>query len=196
MSDSRIIISLAASAADRRGTTDAAAAVRLRRLVASEFDFVGRVARNLGVHALDVDDVLQQVFASLAGRLADVSAGSERAFLVQAAVRWSANARRSRARRREVGLEALPETADPAPTPEELSDRRRGIEILDRLLATMELHLRTVFVLYEVEEMTMAEVARLLDLPPGTVASRLRRAREEFQSQLDRWRRNVRGEQR
>jgi RNA polymerase sigma-70 factor (ECF subfamily) len=44
--------------------------------------------------------------------------------------------------------------------------------------------------------MTMAEIARLLDLPSGTVASRLRRAREEFQRRLDRWRRSAQGGQR
>jgi RNA polymerase sigma-70 factor (ECF subfamily) len=44
----------------------------------------------------------------------------------------------------------------------------------------MDLDLRTVFILYEVEEMTMAEIATVLQIPPGTVASRLRRAREDF----------------
>ncbi|MGC4070580.1 MAG: sigma factor-like helix-turn-helix DNA-binding protein [Polyangiaceae bacterium] len=40
--------------------------------------------------------------------------------------------------------------------------------------------LRAVFALYELEEVTMAKIAQLLDIPPGTVASRLRRAREWF----------------
>ena len=40
--------------------------------------------------------------------------------------------------------------------------------------------LRTVFVLFEVEEMASADIAAALDLPLGTVASRLRRAREAF----------------
>jgi RNA polymerase sigma-70 factor (ECF subfamily) len=38
-----------------------------------------------------------------------------------------------------------------------------------------------VFVLYELEELTMIEIARTLELPAGTVASRLRRAREVFE---------------
>jgi RNA polymerase sigma-70 factor (ECF subfamily) len=41
--------------------------------------------------------------------------------------------------------------------------------------------LRAVFVLFELEEMTMMEIATISDLPPGTVASRLRRARQAFQ---------------
>jgi RNA polymerase sigma-70 factor (ECF subfamily) len=40
--------------------------------------------------------------------------------------------------------------------------------------------LRAVFVLFELEEMPTAEIAEALELPTGTVASRLRRAREEF----------------
>jgi RNA polymerase sigma-70 factor (ECF subfamily) len=45
----------------------------------------------------------------------------------------------------------------------------------------LSLELRAVFVLYELEDFTMAEIARTLELPPGTVASRLRRARETFE---------------
>jgi len=46
--------------------------------------------------------------------------------------------------------------------------------------------LRAVFVAYELEEATMAEVSEALGIPPGTVASRLRRSRELFQTQLRR----------
>src|SRR4051812_19097982 len=121
---------------------------RVRALLDRHFDFIGRVVRNLGVAEAEVDDVLQQVFCTAARRLPDIVAGSERAFLVQTAVNWAANARRARARSPEVGLAELPDVADEAPPPEDLSDRRRAAVVLDRLLATMELDLRTVFVLF------------------------------------------------
>ena len=44
----------------------------------------------------------------------------------------------------------------------------------------MPLDLRTVFVLAELEEMEVRELAGVLEIPVGTAASRLRRAREEF----------------
>ena len=58
----------------------------------------------------------------------------------------------------------------------------RGTRVLlDTLLEAMPIDLRTVFVLYEIEELTMIEIASVLELPSGTVASRLRRARQVFQ---------------
>ena len=48
--------------------------------------------------------------------------------------------------------------------------------------------LRTVFVLFEIEEMPTPEIARTLDLPVGTCASRLRKARETFEAMVKRMR--------
>jgi RNA polymerase sigma-70 factor (ECF subfamily) len=45
----------------------------------------------------------------------------------------------------------------------------------------LPMDLRAVFVLFELEELTMMEIATMSDIPPGTVASRLRRARQAFQ---------------
>ena len=45
----------------------------------------------------------------------------------------------------------------------------------------MPMDLRAPFVLFELEEMPTAEIAKVLELPLGTVASRLRRARDDFQ---------------
>ena len=53
--------------------------------------------------------------------------------------------------------------------------------VLDRILASMAEDLRDVFVMAELEEMTMADIAVALEIPPGTVASRLRRARAWFE---------------
>jgi RNA polymerase sigma-70 factor (ECF subfamily) len=44
--------------------------------------------------------------------------------------------------------------------------------------------LRTVFVLHEFEELNMSEIASVLEIPRGTVASRLRRARQEFRERV------------
>jgi RNA polymerase sigma-70 factor (ECF subfamily) len=44
--------------------------------------------------------------------------------------------------------------------------------------------LREVFVLHEFEEMNMSEIAAVLGIPRGTVASRLRRARSEFRERV------------
>jgi RNA polymerase sigma-70 factor, ECF subfamily len=48
------------------------------------------------------------------------------------------------------------------------------------VLDAMPIELRAVFVLFELEGMTSPEIAAISGLPPGTVASRLRRARERF----------------
>jgi RNA polymerase sigma-70 factor (ECF subfamily) len=48
--------------------------------------------------------------------------------------------------------------------------------VLDR----MPEELRAVFVLFELEELSVDEIARLLTLPRGTAATRLRRSREVF----------------
>ena len=58
--------------------------------------------------------------------------------------------------------------------------------MLDRALDAMPGDLRTVFVLFEIEEMTMAEISNVIEIPAGTVASRLRRAREVFREIVSR----------
>ena len=57
---------------------------------------------------------------------------------------------------------------------------QRARELLDEILEQMGGDLRAVFILHEFEQMSMAEIAVSLEIPPGTVASRLRRARAEF----------------
>jgi RNA polymerase sigma-70 factor (ECF subfamily) len=76
---------------------------------------------------------------------------------------------------------------DDKPRPDELSDQTRARAVLDRVLVRMPEDMRVVFVLCEIEQMTAPEIARLLDLPVGTVASRLRRGRELFEARAARW---------
>lgn len=157
--------------------------LELRRWVDSHLDFVARVLRNAGTPAAEVDDAVQRTFIVAARRFDDVRPGSERGFLLQIALNVAAHARRSAARRREVPSSEMPERID-ADTPEHLTSMKRDRQLLERILDRLSEDLRTVFVLFEFEELTMAEIAEALEIPPGTVASRLRRAREQFRTVL------------
>jgi RNA polymerase sigma-70 factor (ECF subfamily) len=154
---------------------------RLRGLVADYFDFIWRSLRRLGVPPGEVDDCAQQVFLVASRKLGDIQPGSERAYLFSTAMRVASDARRSRSRRREVHEDDAGEAFDPAPDPEQIADQRRARAVLDEVLDALPMDLRAPFVLFELEEMPTADIATTLDLPAGTVASRLRRAREEFQ---------------
>ena len=52
----------------------------------------------------------------------------------------------------------------------------------------LSLEQRAVFVLYELEELSVPDIAELLGVPVGTAASRLRRARAAFSAASEHWR--------
>ncbi len=167
---------LAAVPAEKRASYEK----RWRTIVHDHVDFIWRALRRLGVPDADLADAAQQVFLVMARKLDLVHEGSERAFLFQTAVRVASDNRRSRTRRREVPDELLAARADERPGPDENLEARFRRAQLDRILDMMPMELRAVFVLSEIEELTMAQIAAMMGIPPGTVASRLRRARVAF----------------
>jgi RNA polymerase sigma-70 factor, ECF subfamily len=167
-------------------SADAEPGRRLAALLANYHGLVWRSLRRLGVSECDADDASQQVFLVAHRRLADIAPESERSFLLQTALRVAADFRRTRERRREEDGQDLPILIDTAANPEELLDRRGARAMLDRALEAMSMELRTVFVLFEIEELTMAEIASVNGIPAGTVASRLKRARKVFREIVSR----------
>ncbi|HEX4447141.1 MAG TPA: sigma factor-like helix-turn-helix DNA-binding protein [Polyangiaceae bacterium] len=92
---------------------------------------------------------------------------------------------RKRARtRREVDCEALEEPSM-APHQEHDLSLRQARDMLDRLLDQLDDDRRAVFVLYEIEELGMAEVAAVLGCPLQTAYSRLHSARRDVQAGLE-----------
>lgn len=160
-------------------TPEDARKARIEGLVRDHHAFVWRSARHLGVRGADLDDVVQEVFVVVARHLDTLERERERGFLFQTCVFVAAHSRRSIQRRREVADdEHLEQEIDLGSSPEQDAVDAQARVLLQRIVDAMPDDNRIVFVLFEIEQMTMAEVARTLDVPPGTVASRLRRARE------------------
>lgn len=160
----------------------------LEQLVLAHFRFIWRLLRRLGLPSSDADDAAQQVFLIASGKLTLIRAGRERAFLYGCALHLAAKWRRNAARQRQEpsldddcpGAAGAPEAAD------DLLERARARALLDSILEELPEPLRSVFVLYEIEQLSTLEIADVLGVPRGTVASRLRRARVEFEKRAQR----------
>ena len=166
---------------------------RLEAMFHAHFDLIWCYLRRLGVEASSVDDRAQEVFIVAARRTADIEQGRERSFLLATAFRVASEARRESARRRAHAAdgEAFAALVSPQPNPEENAQRAQMRALLDRVLEAMPADIRAVFVLFELEGMATREIAEALELPMGTVASRLRRAREIYEEQTARLARKV-----
>ncbi|MFO0663006.1 MAG: sigma-70 family RNA polymerase sigma factor [Polyangiaceae bacterium] len=163
---------------------------RLRVMFETHFEFVWRLLRRSGLSDSRADDAAQEVFIVASQKLPHILVGSERSFLFGTALRVASTIRRSAEYRRErvedvEDLGSQESRQSHGVSTEDLVDQRIAREALDSILESMEDDLRLVFVLFELENTSMAEIATLLEIPPGTVASRLRRAREFFHTKVD-----------
>lgn len=157
---------------------------RLTLLVNRHVGFVERVLRNLGVPEADIDDAVQRTFIVVANRLDDIVPAAEKSFLFRSAKHVASHVRRSLARRRQDPLdEYMPSTDE---SPEQVVSQKKAREMLDQLLTQLPEDLRVVLTLFEFEDLTVPEIASMLEIPVGTAASRLRRAREHFQVEMRR----------
>ncbi len=164
----------------RAVSEDASPETRLRGMVTAHFDFVWRNLRRIGTSAADADEFTQEAFVIASRRLGDIFPHAERSFLLTTALRIASTHRRG-ASREQARIELSSRiTPEPPPSPEDALSERQARARLDEILAAMDLDLRAVFVLYELEELTAPMIAELLELKLGTVSSRLRRAREFF----------------
>jgi RNA polymerase sigma-70 factor (ECF subfamily) len=152
-------------------------APNIRALYEAHAAFVCRSLRRLGVAEADLDDALQEVFLVVYQRLASYQeCGKARSWLYSICTRTAYAQRRKLLRRREQ-LSAEPD-AGPMAAPQLMRvEQREALALGQRLLERLSPEQREVFVLYEVEEMSMAEVAEALGCPLQTAYSRLHKAR-------------------
>lgn len=175
-------------------SSDSSARARLRECVTAYFPAVHRFLRGLGVPPDALDDAAQDVFLVAAKRIDEVRPGAEKSYLFSTAVRVAHAVRRRYVR--EQPTEDIEEAAGEsgAVSPDALVDQKRAGALLASLLSGLSEELRSAFVLHEIEGMTLTEIAKIVDVPRATAASRVRRAREEFQRRLERHRKRSQGD--
>jgi RNA polymerase sigma-70 factor (ECF subfamily) len=104
-------------------------------------------------------------------------------------VRRTVKSHRRAGQRRQQELSMPPEDSPVAArqaSPLELTEQSSQLELLSSLLAGLTEAKREVFVLAEMEQMTIPEIAEALEIPVNTAYSRLRHARQEFEAALSR----------
>jgi len=156
---------------------------RFRQLYDDHFGFVWRSMRRLGVREGDVADCVQEVFVVVHRKLHEFEGRSKMtSWLFGICMRVASDHRRSAVVRREIATddEALTSRVDPTADVAADVERREKRALLEAILDEMPDEQRIVFALFELEAMSGNAIAELLDVPVGTVRSRLRLARETF----------------
>lgn len=161
----------------------------------THFAFVWRSIRRLGIPISAVDDAVQDVFIVVHRRLPEFEArASVRTWLFAILVRVVRDYRRAY-RRKDMPVFAAGEPSDPDEVgtgvlhdPQEIAAHNEASRHLHLLLDRLDDDKREVFVLAELEQMAVPEIAEALGINLNTAYSRLRTARQDFEQGVARLR--------
>jgi len=157
---------------------------------------VFRMAKQITQNDDDAEDVLQETFLKAYSHLDDFQGNSKfYTWLVRIAVNEALMKLRKRRSDRTVPLdepidtgedEVVREVAVWDENPEQRYSREELGSILDEAIETLKPAYRTVFVLRDIEELSIEETADALNLSISAVKSRLLRARLQLREKLTR----------
>jgi RNA polymerase sigma-70 factor, ECF subfamily len=139
-----------------------------------------RWCARLGGPGVDAEDAAHDAFVVVLECLSDLRDPQAFPAWLYRVTRSAVARRRRSAWFRRVVLGEEYNSADGLDGPEALAERRDEIRVTREILDELPRDLREILVLCEIESRSEAEVAALIGIPPGTVKSRLHRAREAF----------------
>src|SRR5208283_611416 len=157
---------------------------RFEALVLPHLDAGYNLARWLTRDVNDAEDVVQEACVRALKYIDSVQGSEARSWFLTIVRRafydWCA-----RNRPKEIvaddGAAIESAAADPALQPERAALRSAQSRLLADALAELPLVFREVLILRELEDLSYKEIARIADIPVGTVMSRLARARSLLQ---------------
>jgi RNA polymerase sigma-70 factor, ECF subfamily len=153
------------------------------------FGFVWSSVRRLGVSPAAADDVVQEIFIVIHSRLHTLEKPDALRSWIYSVVRRTVSnhhrAKRSMQASGEV-LAAEPDTRRYPATPLDVAEQNDQVRLLFSLLDELDEPKREVFMMAELDELTVPEIAEILEIPLNTAYSRLRAARQAFEEALAR----------
>jgi RNA polymerase sigma-70 factor (ECF subfamily) len=153
------------------------------------FPFVWRVARRRGVPEAELDDVCQDVFVIVHKRLAEFEGRSSLKTWVYGILNNVVLTRHRTSTRRDPNrAEVDPELLiDGSSSPDEAASGAQAAQIAHALLAQLGDDKRAVFILVELEGMSVPEAAEAVQINLNTAYARLRAARADFAAAVARF---------
>lgn len=149
-------------------------------LVTRQSRFVFRLAYAILRNAHDAEDVVQEIFLKLYRTGAWKTMGDERAFLARMSCRMAVENRAAKVKT-VVPVEDFHSVAD---NPERQAVKADTERLIHNLIDSLPEELRIPLALSTLEELTSAEVGRLMNISEGTVRSRTARARQILREKL------------
>ena len=162
-------------------------------VVREDVPFITRQIRRFGVPSSDVEDITQEVLCAVCKSRShyDPLGGKRQTWLYRVAFyRCTTYLKSARYRRETLAgthlgnvLASMVQRGDPEKVAIANEERQLVWESIERIA----LYQRAVFIMHEIEEWTMEEIAHTLDIPKSTCWGRLQRARQEFRTAVLRW---------
>ena len=154
-------------------------------LVEQYRDNVYRLAYRMCGNAYDADEAAQEAFVA-AWRALPTFRGDAKfsTWLYRLTTNAAIDVMRREKRHQTVGDGEMMELADDAASPQETVERTEQQEAVQTALATLSEEYREVLLLRYMEELDYAEIAEVLQLPSGTVKSRINRAKAALKNAL------------
>lgn len=144
-----------------------------------------RSLRRLGVREADLEDAAQEIFVVVHRKLPEFAGRSSLKTWVFGICLRVASDWRARAHiKRETGSEEAPERTTSGETPTREIARKQARVKLGALLERLDEDKRAVFVMFELEELSMAEVAETVGVPVQTAYARLYAARKFIEAEV------------
>ena len=170
------------------GVAETSQPLEVRTIYREHGRFVWLSLQRLGIHPSDLDDVAQDVFMVVHRRLDTFDRRARvSTWLFGICMRVAANYRRRRRWTHEVlsggGEDDRPSALAAA---DEVLVRREQRELAERALNRLEIAKRATFVMFEIESLSCLEIAELMNVPVGTVYSRLHSARRQLEKNMSR----------